>query len=112
MYGLEGVGFIGSLWSGSQDFTFSSVSADTFRYRPLDHNTVIAYGSVHFTIEDHKHGAVRTITRVQTEVFRRNSKMPRGWEQVYEQLGYSTPWLGDQQSEISTLTKRQGANTP
>jgi len=32
---------------------------------------------------------------VQTELFRRTPQMPRGWEQVYEQLAYTQPLLGD-----------------
>ena len=71
-------------------------SPNTFRYRPLDRHTVVAYGGVEFTIRDTNQGMERTIASVQTELFRRNPRMPRGWEQVAEQLAYVTPLLGEQ----------------
>ena len=95
VYGVEGFGTIAAAWAGSHDFTFGSIS-DTFRYRPLDPNTVVAYGIINFTIEDHEHGEIRVMSSVQTELFRRNHRLPQGWEQVYEQLAYTQPLIGAQ----------------
>jgi hypothetical protein len=95
VYGVEGFGTIAAAWTGSNDFTFGPIS-DTFRYRPLDPNTVVAYGIISFTIEDHEHRTTRIISSVQTELFRRNHRLPRGWEQVYEQLAYTQPLIGTQ----------------
>ena len=94
--GVEGFATIAARWVDSNDFTFGSISA-TFQYRPLDPNTVVAYGIINFTIEDHEHEPTRvfTISSVQTELFRRNRRLPRGWEQVYEQLAYVQSLLGD-----------------
>jgi len=55
----------------------------------------VAYGIITFTIEDHEHGTIRVISSVETELFRRNPHMPRGWELVYEQLSYTQPLLGE-----------------
>ena len=83
-------------WIGSNNFAFVSTD-DTFMYRPLDKDLVILFGGLNFTIVDYEHdGMVRTIRDAQTEMFRRNPQMPRGWELVYEQIGYITPLLGDQ----------------
>jgi hypothetical protein len=95
VYGFQGFASIAADWAGSKDFTFGSISF-TFRYRPLDPNTVVAYGTIEFTIEDHEHGEIRQLVSVQTELFRRNHQLPRGWEQVYEQLAYTQPLLGHQ----------------
>jgi hypothetical protein len=57
----------------------------------------VAFGMLNFTIEDHQHQETRILSNVQTELFRRNHQMPRGWEQVYEQHAYTQPLLGDQQ---------------
>ena len=95
VHGLEEFGMIAAAFVGSNNFTFGPIS-NTFRYRPLDPNTIVAYGIVNFTIEDHEHGTVRVLSNVQTELFRRNHKMPRGWEQVYEQHAYTQPLLGHQ----------------
>jgi hypothetical protein len=82
-------------WIGSNNFAFVSI-ADTFMYRPLDQDFVILFGGLNFTLVDYEHGGmVRTIHDAQTEMFRRNPQMPRGWELVYEQIGYITPLLGD-----------------
>ena len=82
-------------WIGSNNFAFVSTD-DTFMYRPLDKDLVILFGGLNFTIVDYEHdGMVRTIRDAQTEMFRRNPQMPRGWELVYEQIGYITPLLGD-----------------
>lgn len=94
VYGVEGFASIAARWAASHDFTFGPTVA-TFRYRPLDPTTVVAYGMITFTINDHEHGTTRGISSVQTELFRRNPQMPRGWEQVYEQLAYTQPLLGD-----------------
>jgi hypothetical protein len=94
VHGLEEFGTVAAAFSGSNDFTFGPIS-NTFRYRPLNPSTVVAYGIVEFTIEDHEHGTSYVLSNVQTELFRRNPQMPRGWEQVYEQLGYTQPLLGD-----------------
>ena len=94
VYGVEGFGTIAARWAASNDFTIGPTSA-TFRYRPLNRTTVVAYGPITFTIEDHEHGTTRVLDSVQTELFRRNPQMPRGWEQVYEQLAYTQPLLGD-----------------
>jgi hypothetical protein len=96
VYGIEGALTIVPAWVGSQDFTFGPIS-HTFRFRPLDPNTVVAYGIIEFTIEDHEHGETRRIVSVQTELFRRNPRLPRGWEQVYEQLAYTQPLLGQRE---------------
>jgi hypothetical protein len=93
VYGFAGFASIAAAWAGSSDFTFGPISF-TFRYRPLDPNTVVAYGVIEFTIEDHEHGELRRLRSVQTELFRRNPQLPRGWEQVYEQLAYTQPLLG------------------
>ena len=95
VYGVEGFASIAAAWAGADAFTFLSVT-NTFRYRPLDRHTVVAYGGVEFTIRDTNQGVERTIASVQTELFRRNPRMPRGWEQVAEQLAYVTPLLGEQ----------------
>jgi hypothetical protein len=95
VYGPAGFASIAADWAGSNDFTFISVS-NTLRYRPLDDDTVVAFGIINFTIQDNEHGTIRTISSAQTELFRRNNQMPRGWEQVYQQLAYVTPLLGDQ----------------
>jgi hypothetical protein len=80
---------------GSNDFAFESID-DEFWARVLDKNTVILFGDVVFTVMDNEHGGmVRIIHNAQTEMFRRNPQMPRGWELVYEQIGYITPLLGD-----------------
>ena len=82
-------------WLGSNNFAIVSVD-DAFRARVLDKDTVILYGNIDFTILDHEHGGtVRTFHDAQTEMFRRNPQMPRGWELVYEQIGYITPLLGN-----------------
>jgi len=91
---------------GSNDFEFVAIG-DEFTARVLDKDTVVLYGRINFTILDHEHGGtVRIIHDAQTEMFRRNPQMPRGWEFVYEQIGYITPLLGDQKSEISTVKRR------
>jgi hypothetical protein len=94
VYGLKGFASIAARWAGSSDFTFLSTSA-AFRYRPLNRTTVVAYSILEFTLLDHEHDTTRSISTVQTQVFRRNPQMPRGWEQVYEQLAYRQPLLGD-----------------
>jgi hypothetical protein len=94
VYGVEGATAIGSAVFGSTDFSFGPLS-NNFRYRPLDHNTVVAFGVIAWTIIDHEHGTVRTLETAQTELFRRNKHMPRGWEQIYEQFAYVTPLLGE-----------------
>lgn len=94
VYGFAGFASIAADWVGSNDYEFVSIS-NSFRYRPLDTSTVVAYGLVEFTIIDHEHGETRTITSAQTELFRRNQQMPRGWEQISEQLAYVTPLIGD-----------------
>jgi hypothetical protein len=92
--------------AGSNDFEFVAID-DEFRVRVLDKDTVLLYGDIDLTILDHEHGGtLRTLHNTQTEMFRRNPQMPRGWELVYEQIGYITPLLGDQQSEISTAKRR------
>ncbi len=96
VYGPEGFVPIAADWAGSNNFTFISVTAPTFRYRPLDTETVVAFGIINFTIQDNEHGTIRTIASAQTQLFRRNSDMPRGWEHIYEQLAYVQPLLGDQ----------------
>lgn len=95
VYGLAGFASIAADWAGSADFSFISVTADEFRYRPLDTETVVAFGIVNFTIQDNEHGTIRSFASAQTELLRRNSQMPRGWEQIYEQLAYVQPLLGD-----------------
>ena len=91
---------------GSNDFAFVAID-DEFTARVLDEDTVVLYGRINFTILDHEHGGtLRTLHNVQTEMFRRNPLMPRGWEFVYERIGYRTPLLGDQQSAISTVKRR------
>ena len=94
VYGFEGFASIVARWAASSELTFGPVSY-AFRYRPLNRTTVVAYGIITFTIEDHEHSTTRVIESVQTELFRRNPQMPRGWEQVYEQLAYTQPLLGD-----------------
>jgi hypothetical protein len=96
VYGFEGLASIAARWAGSNDFTFGPTSA-AFRYRPLNPTTVVAYSILQFTINDHEHGTTRVLSSVQTELFRRNPQMPRGWEQVYEQFAYTQPLLGDRQ---------------
>ena len=82
-------------WLGSNNFDFVAVD-DTFRARVLDEDTVVLFGNIDFTILDHEHGdTVRIIHNAQTEMFRRNPQRPRGWEHVYEQIGYITPLLGN-----------------
>jgi len=84
---------------GSNDFEFVAID-DEFTVRVLDEDMAVLYGRIHFTILDHEHGGkLRTLHNVQTEMFRRNSLMPRGWEFVCEQIGYRTPLLGDQKSQ-------------
>ena len=95
VYGVAGFGSIAARWAASNNFTFGLTTA-TFRYRPLNRTTVVAYGIITFTIDDHEHEITRVIDSVQTELFRRNPRMPRGWEQVYEQLAYQQDLLGDQ----------------
>jgi hypothetical protein len=95
VHGLEEFGAIAADFVGSNDFTFGPISF-TFRYRPLDPNTVVAFGIIDFTIEDHEHGTIRVLSIVQTQLFRRNQQMPRGWEQVYEQHAYRQSLLGQQ----------------
>jgi hypothetical protein len=94
VHGLEEFGAVAAALIGSSDFTFGPIS-NTFRYRPLNPTTVVAYGIVEFTIEDHEQGRSYILSNVQTELFRRNPRMPRGWEQVYEQLAYTQPLHGD-----------------
>ena len=84
---------------GSNDFEFVALD-DDFTVMVLDEDMVVLYGRIHFTILDHEHGGtLRTLHNVQTEMFRRNPQMPRGWEFVYEQIGYRTPLLGEQKSQ-------------
>ena len=84
---------------GSNDFEFMALD-DDFTVMVLDEDMVVLYGRIHFTILDHEHGGtLRTLHNVQTEMFRRNPQMPRGWEFVYEQIGYRTPLLGEQKSK-------------
>ena len=94
VYGFAGFASIVARWADAQVLTFGPV-AYTFRYRPLNRTTVVAYGRIQFTIEDHDHQTTRVIDSVQTELFRRNPRMPRGWEQIYAQLAYTQPLLGD-----------------
>lgn len=94
VYGVDGVAVIVSPVFGSTDFSFGPLS-NNFRYRPLDHNTVVAFGVITWTIIDREHGTVRTLETAQTELFRRNKHMPRGWEQIYEQFSYLIPFLGE-----------------
>jgi hypothetical protein len=94
VYGPAGFAAIAADWAGSNDFSFISVTAPEFRYRPLDTKTVVAFGIVYFTIQDNEHGTIRTFASAQTELLRRNSDMPRGWEQIYQQLAYVQPLLG------------------
>jgi hypothetical protein len=94
VYGPAGFASIAADWAGSNDFSFISVTAPEFRYRPLDTKTVVAFGIVYFTIQDNEHGTIRTFASAQTELLRRNSDMPRGWEQIYQQLAYVQPLLG------------------
>jgi hypothetical protein len=80
---------------GSNNFDFVSVDEE-FRARVLDKDIVVLFGHINFTVIDYEHGStVRVIHDAQTEMFRRNPQMPRGWELVYEQIGYITPLLGD-----------------
>jgi hypothetical protein len=103
--GPENVPVIADL-VGSTDFEFVAIE-DTFTVRVLDKNTVVLYGPIFFTIRDHAQGGtLRTLHNVQTEMFRRNPQMPRGWEFVYEQIGYWTPLLGDASSEKATRPPR------
>lgn len=60
VYGVEGFGTIAARWAASNNFTVGPTSA-TFRYRPLNRTTVVAYGPITFTIEDHEHGTTRFI---------------------------------------------------
>jgi hypothetical protein len=84
---------------GSNDFEFVAID-DEFTARVLDEDMVVLYGRINFTILDHEQGGtLRTLHNVQTEMFRRNPQMPRGWEFVYEQIGYRTPLLGEQKSK-------------
>jgi hypothetical protein len=94
VYGVDGATAIVSTVFGSHDFSFGPIS-NNFRYRPLDHKTVVAFGVITWTIIDHEHGTVRTLETAQTELFRRNKQRPRGWEQMYEQFAYVTPLLGE-----------------
>jgi hypothetical protein len=94
VYGVDGATAIVSTVFGSNDFSFGPLS-NNFRYRPLDHKTVVAFGVITWTIIDREHGTVRTLETAQTELFRRNKHMPRGWEQIYEQFAYVTPLLGE-----------------
>ena len=55
----------------------------------------MAYSILEFTLIDHEHATTRTISSGQPELFRRNPQMPRGWEQIYEQLASTQPVLGD-----------------
>jgi hypothetical protein len=81
---------------GSNDFAFVSID-DEFRARVLDKDTVVLFGNIDFTVVDDEHGGtVRIIHDAQTELFRRNPQMPRGWELVYQQIGYITPLRGEQ----------------
>jgi hypothetical protein len=75
-HGLEELGTIVADFIGSNNFTLGPISK-TFQYRPLDLNTVAVYGIVNFTIEDHAHRTTRILSNVQTELFRRNYRMPR-----------------------------------
>ncbi|MCI0623636.1 MAG: hypothetical protein L0387_18590 [Acidobacteria bacterium] len=95
VYGVDGATAIVSTVFGSNDFSFGPIS-NNFRYRPLDHKTVVAFGVITWTIIDHEHGTIRTLETAQTELFRRNKHRPRGWEQIYEQFAYVTPLLGEQ----------------
>jgi hypothetical protein len=79
VYGVDGVAVLVSPVFGSNNFSFGPIS-NNFRYRPLDHKTVVAFGGITWTIIDHEHGTVRTLETAQTELFRRNNHMPRGWE--------------------------------
>lgn len=96
VYGVEGFGKVAADWTGSKDFRFGEIT-NTFRYRPLDVDTVVVYGIVNFTIEDREHGTRRVLSSAQTELFRRNREMARGWEHVYEQLAYTQPLWGARQ---------------
>ena len=49
VYGPAGFASIAADWAGSNDFSFISVTAPEFRYRPLDTKTVVAFGIVYFT---------------------------------------------------------------
>jgi hypothetical protein len=94
--GLEEFGRFAAAFIGSNNFTFGEIEID-FQYRPLNPSIVVAFGMLNFTIEDHQHQETRILSNGQTELFRRNHQMPRGWEQVYEQHAYTQPLLGDQQ---------------
>lgn len=79
---------------GSDHFEFVAID-DAFTARVLDKDTVVLYGHISFTILDYEHGGMlRTFYDAQTEMFRRNPQMPRGWELVYEQIGYIQPLFG------------------
>lgn len=94
-YGLDGFAATSAALFGSNDYEFLGASA-TYRFKPLDHKTIIFVGQADFTIHDYENGDVdRTVSFIQTEVFRRNPELPRGWEQIVEQLAYPSPLLGD-----------------
>src|SRR5262249_34070612 len=58
VYGFEGFASIAARWAAASALTFGPVSY-TFRYRPLNRTTVVAYGIITFTIEDHEHNTTR-----------------------------------------------------
>jgi hypothetical protein len=83
---------------GSNNFSGVTIVSidDEFQARVLDKDTVILFGSVIFKVADYtQNGILRTLHNAQTEMYRRNPQMPRGWELVYEQIGYITPLLGN-----------------
>lgn len=94
-YGIEGFNSKAAALIGSSDYAFVGARGD-YRFKPLDNQTVLLLGIAEFVYEDYELGGeLREISFVQTNVFRRNRRLPRGWEQVAEQIAYPAPLRGD-----------------
>ncbi len=94
-YGLEGLAKRSAALFGSNNLSFIEIMP-TLRYKPLDERTIVFAGTVAFTLQDHESAdEIRTVTFAQTQLFRRNPHLPRGWEQLEEQLSYVSPLIGD-----------------
>ena len=69
-----------------------------------DANTHCSHIDV-LVMDDEPGGTMRIIHNAPTEMIRGTPPMPCGGALVDRQIGDRTPWLGDQQSERSSLTQ-------
>ena len=88
------VGVYAASLFGSNKWALLDVTPD-FKFKPLDADTVLVFGTPTFTIrDDAQGGAKKTVKSVQLSVYRRTKTTPRGWEEVGEFWTYHNAMLG------------------